>query len=211
MLEKRSYRRKAEVQLQIKQTELAIKQAELGDQATDAALDVQDRQLDQNLRVDDQAHRHDMERTGAAQDAYQFEADGQRQDAAIRMRTASGRIGRLRPTKKIHRKVRRGLDDFGNVRSSLGVPQGSVGAWGLQCRGLTCTSFQQGTRSQDLRIRAGALASRSRHCTRTKALIGATTYCPNTAVLTSTSPRRNGRMIMGPKRVQVANRRFGNS
>jgi hypothetical protein len=74
--------RKAEVELQIKQTELAIKQAELALKQQTAALDVQDRQLDQHLRVDDQQHRQTMERTGAAQDAYQFEADGQRQDVA---------------------------------------------------------------------------------------------------------------------------------
>jgi hypothetical protein len=75
--------RKAEIELQIKQTELAIKQAELDLKRQTAALDVQDRQLDQNLRVNDQQHRQEMERQGAAQDAYQFEADGQRQDRQI--------------------------------------------------------------------------------------------------------------------------------
>jgi hypothetical protein len=74
--------RKAEIELEIKKTELQIKQAELGLKQQTAALEVQDRQLDQNLRVQDQQHRQAMERSGAAQDAYQFEAEGQREDVA---------------------------------------------------------------------------------------------------------------------------------
>lgn len=79
-----------QVQLEIKRVELAIKEAELSmkqAQGRQDALDrQQDRQLaagDQALRADDQAHRQGMDRSGAAQDAYEFEADGERQDDAL--------------------------------------------------------------------------------------------------------------------------------
>jgi hypothetical protein len=81
--------RKAEIELQIKQTELAIKQAELAlkqQQGQQDALDrQQDRALaanDQALRADDQQHRQEMDRAGAGQAAYEFEASGARDDAA---------------------------------------------------------------------------------------------------------------------------------
>jgi hypothetical protein len=84
----------ARVQLQIKQVELEIKKAELAlkqGQAVQSAIDgAHDRQLasndqqlaanDQQLRADDQQHRQGMERQGAAQDQYEFDATGARQD-----------------------------------------------------------------------------------------------------------------------------------
>lgn len=69
----------AQVQLQIKQVELQIKQAELALKQGQAVQDAQDRQQDRELAVQDQEHRHDMERTGASESAYQFDAG--REDA----------------------------------------------------------------------------------------------------------------------------------
>lgn len=64
----------AQVQLQIKEVELQIKQAELAlkrGQAQDDRIDAaHSRQLDEN----DQQHRHDMDRSGAEQGAYEFDA-----------------------------------------------------------------------------------------------------------------------------------------
>jgi hypothetical protein len=87
---------KANVELQIKQVELEIRKAELAlkqqgaaDDATDRALDRSVAVHDANLRTQDQEHRHALDEHGAAldaqgqqQDAYQYEADGARQDAA---------------------------------------------------------------------------------------------------------------------------------
>jgi hypothetical protein len=63
----------ARVQLEIKKAELALKQQAANDQAAGAAQD-------RALKADDQAHRQEMERTGAAQGAYEFEATGARDD-----------------------------------------------------------------------------------------------------------------------------------
>jgi hypothetical protein len=71
-----------QVQLQIKQVELQIKQAELALKQGQAQEQSVDAQHDRQLAAQDQAHRHDMERSGAAQGAYEFEVDGQRQDVA---------------------------------------------------------------------------------------------------------------------------------
>jgi hypothetical protein len=69
-----------QVQLQIKQTELQIKQAELQLKQQGAQQDIIDRHQDRQLEANDQAHRHEMDRTGVAQGAYEFEANGQRSD-----------------------------------------------------------------------------------------------------------------------------------
>jgi hypothetical protein len=71
-----------QVQLQIKQVELEIKKAELALKQGQAQEQSIDAQHDRALASQDQAHRHDMERTGAAQGAYEFEAGGAREDAA---------------------------------------------------------------------------------------------------------------------------------
>lgn len=68
------------VQLQIKQAELEIKRLEVQIKGQQAQNDNLDRQQDRELAANDQAHRHEMDRTGQQQDAYEFEANGQRSD-----------------------------------------------------------------------------------------------------------------------------------
>jgi hypothetical protein len=71
----------AQVQLQIKQVELQIKQAELALKQGQAQEQQIDAAHERQLSADDQAHRQEMDRVGAVQGAYEFEAGGARQDA----------------------------------------------------------------------------------------------------------------------------------
>lgn len=72
----------AQVQLQIKQAELALKEAELALKQQQGQQDALDREQDRALEAGDQAHRHDMDRQGAVQGAYEFEAKGEREERA---------------------------------------------------------------------------------------------------------------------------------
>jgi hypothetical protein len=75
-----SQTRSEQVQLQIKQTELELKKLDVQIKAQSAQQDVQDRQQDRALAAHDQAHQHEMDRSAAAQGAYEFDQQGQRSD-----------------------------------------------------------------------------------------------------------------------------------